>query len=259
MEGDTVEPPAQRIIPERLVKAPAFVLCSLRSGSTLLRVLLNSHPAIVAPHELHLYALRVRVAKAFGLPAVTELGLDARELEHMLWDGILARELRRSGKAWIVEKTPQNVFMWQRLLECWPDVRFLVLLRNPLALVDSLSRARPELSMDRVEREVLSYAMHVEEARGQVNGHVIRYESLVDRPIEVLSRVCEFLGVEWASGMIDYGRFEHGPLKPGLGDWSDRIRTGAIAPARPLPARALLSSELRAIAVSWGYDPGNLR
>src|SRR3954467_12084339 len=39
---------------DRLLEQPVFVLSSIRSGSTLLRVLLNSHTAIHAPHELHL-------------------------------------------------------------------------------------------------------------------------------------------------------------------------------------------------------------
>ena len=240
---------------DRLVKRPIFVLCSLRSGSTLLRVTLNSHHAITAPHELHLYALRVRIAKAFGLPAVTELGLDGRELEHMLWDSVLGQVLRRSGKQLIVEKTPANVFMWKRLHECWPDARFLVLLRNPLAIADSLSRARPELTKERVELEVLSYASHLEEARAQAGGHVVRYEDLVNRPVPVLSDVCAYLDVAWDVNMLDYGRFEHGPFKTGLGDWSEQIRTGSIAPARALPDQRLISSDLCAIAEAWGYGP----
>ena len=39
---------------DRMVRAPVFVMCTLRSGSTLLRVLLNSHSRIHAPHEIHL-------------------------------------------------------------------------------------------------------------------------------------------------------------------------------------------------------------
>src|SRR5215207_5047779 len=38
---------------DRLLVAPAFVLSSVRSGSTLLRVLLATHSQIHAPHELH--------------------------------------------------------------------------------------------------------------------------------------------------------------------------------------------------------------
>jgi len=39
---------------DRLVEAPVFVICTLRSGSTLLRVPLDSHSQIRSPHELHL-------------------------------------------------------------------------------------------------------------------------------------------------------------------------------------------------------------
>ena len=39
---------------DRLLEQPGFVMCTLRSGSTLLRVLLDSHSQIRSPHELHL-------------------------------------------------------------------------------------------------------------------------------------------------------------------------------------------------------------
>lgn len=65
----------------RLVESPVFVLCSVRSGSTLLRVLLNSHSRIRAPHELHLRHLRVRPGRDFTHDIMGELGLDVRELE----------------------------------------------------------------------------------------------------------------------------------------------------------------------------------
>ena len=48
---------------DRLVAAPVFILCTLRSGSTLLRVLLNSHSQIHGPHELHLRYVSVTLDK----------------------------------------------------------------------------------------------------------------------------------------------------------------------------------------------------
>ena len=44
---------------DRLVTAPTFILSSVRSGSTLLRLLLDSHPDICAPHEMHLRGIGV--------------------------------------------------------------------------------------------------------------------------------------------------------------------------------------------------------
>ena len=49
---------------DRFVKAPVFVMCTLRSGSTLLRVLLNSHSQIHAPHEIHLRYVSVNLDRS---------------------------------------------------------------------------------------------------------------------------------------------------------------------------------------------------
>lgn len=239
--------------PTRLVRSPVFVLCTVRSGSTLLRVMLNSHSQICAPHELHLRTLRVQVPKAIGQPAMAALGLDQRELEHLLWDRILHRELERSGKPLVVDKTPANAFMWERITECWPEARLVYLLRNPAGIVDSFARARPELVRDRVEREVLSYAGGVAAARSATAGHTVRYEDLVAAPEQVTSDLCRFLGLTWEPAMVEYGRFDHGPLRAGIGDWSEQIQSGVVQPARSLPAAGLSSPELRALADDWGY------
>ena len=39
---------------DRLVEAPGFVMCTLRSCSTLLRVMLYSQSQVHCPHEIHL-------------------------------------------------------------------------------------------------------------------------------------------------------------------------------------------------------------
>lgn len=252
-DGGSPAAPA-RDRPNRLVRAPVFVLCSIRSGSTLLRVMLNSHPRICAPHELHLRTLRVQVPKALGQPAMAQLGLDQRELEHLLWDRLLHLELERSGKSVVVDKTPANAFMWERIVECWPHARLVLLLRHPAAIVDSLARARPELARDRVEREVLGYARGVSAARSHLLCHTVRYEDLVAAPERVLGGLCGFLGVRYDPSMIAYGQFDHGPMRAGIGDWSEQIQSGAIQPARPLPSTPLSSPELRDLVDAWGYS-----
>ena len=239
----------------RLVPSPVFVLSPVRSGSTLLRVLLDSHPRICAPHEMHLRGLQVSVPKAFVEPAMAALELDQRELEHLLWDRVLHLLLERSGKDTVVDKTPGNVFVWQRLVECWPGARFVVLVRHPAAVVDSLSRAWPSRRRPRIEHQVLGYAQAIERARAAMTCHLVRYEDLVGDPTRTTQALCGFLGVPWAAEMLDYGRDDHGPLVAGLGDWGDRIRSGQIQPARPLPEESLTSADLRDVVGAWGYRP----
>src|SRR4051812_10218558 len=197
----TTPDPARRLVP-----SPVFVLSSVRSGSTLLRVLLNSHSQICAPHELHLRHVSATVAdKQHAVLSMKQLGLDDEELTNLLWDRIMDRELRRAGKRVFVDKTPGNGAMWERLVEAWPDARFIFLLRHPVSITESLLTARPDLSRERHERQVLTYAAQVEAARAKLEGPVVRYEDLASDPARVTRELCSFLGVRWEAEMLDYG------------------------------------------------------
>jgi hypothetical protein len=242
--------------PPRLLVAPVFIFCSVRSGSTLLRMILNSHSELYAPHELHLSQLKVNLGDSYVTDAMTELGWTEQELTNLLWDRVLDAALARSGKRTLVEKTPHHSFMWSRIARCWPDARFLFLLRNPAAICDSWWRARPRQSREELHGRVGKYTAAVQEARRILPGHTIRYEDLVADPEAQVRRVCEYLRIEFEPNMIEYGDRPHGTIKPGLGDWSERIRTGRIQPPRQVEPDAELSDELRAIARAWGYPEG---
>ena len=240
---------------DRLVKAPAFVLCSVRSGSTLLRVLLDSHSQIVSPQELHLRDVGVQIKSDYAQQALQELGLDVKELEYLLWDRVLHRELEESGKQHVVNKTPNDVFITDRILECWPDARFIFLLRHPAAIVRSRQEVRPQDSVERHVSMVLRYGDALERARRTHAGITVRYEELTADPAAVTQRLCAFLGVPWEPQMVDYGRFAHGRYRPGLGDWKEKIRSGRVQPAAPLPAVDEIPAELHGLCAAWGYPP----
>src|SRR5579875_148674 len=129
---------------DRLVPAPVFVLSSVRSGSTLLRMILDSHSEICAPHEMHLGSLRVSAGTWFTEQALKQDGLKPVDLENLLWDRLLHLTLARSGKRVIVDKTPTNLLMWRRIASAWPHARFVFLTRHPLRIAESLCRTRPD-------------------------------------------------------------------------------------------------------------------
>ncbi|MFN2488429.1 MAG: sulfotransferase [Actinomycetota bacterium] len=237
---------------ERLLVAPVFILASIRSGSTLLRVLLNSHSQLHAPHELHLRNVNVHVSGDYAVQAMWTLGLDEAALEYLLWDRVLHRELERSGKKYIVNKTPTDVFMAGRIAECWPDARFIFLLRHPLAIARSRQRGNAYGDRRNLAR-VLRFMNALEKARQDLDGLTVRYEDLTAAPAGVTQRVCELIGVEWEPEMLDYGRVDHGKHSPGLGDWGSRIRSGQIHAPRPLPAGVGVPEELRDLCAAWGY------
>jgi hypothetical protein len=241
---------------DRLVAQPAFILSSVRSGSTLLRVLLNSHTQIHSPHELHLRHIKVDLDAQYAEKALKEIGLDEERLRFLLWDRVLHRELASSGKQLLVNKTPNDVFIADEIRRCWPEAKFIFLLRHPVSTARSRAAARKDKDSEERNLEmVLRYATALERARQAYDGVTVRYEELTQEPERVTREVCAFLGVAWEPGMLSYGEHDHGRFKAGLGDWSDKIKSGAIQPAEPLPAPDEIPAQLREISEAWGYAP----
>ena len=239
----------------RLLAAPVFVIGSIRSGSTLLRAILGSHSQLHAPHELHLSRVGVRLRSRNARNAMAAIGLDEARLEQLLWDRVLDRQLRLSGKTTVVNKTPSDAFIWRRIAATWPDARYVFLLRHPLSITRSRQAANPTDPMDRQIARTLTYMRAVEEARQALPGLTVRYEDLTDDPEAVTRQLCEFLGVPWERGMLDYGSRTDDDFVKGLGDWTDRIRSGTVQPARPLPSPDEVPDSLREISRAWGYLP----
>lgn len=248
---ETIRPPVDPKT-DRLLVAPVFVLSPVRSGSTLLRALLDSHSMLHAPHELHVRRLTVGFGTSLAEKAMDALGHNQADLEHLLWDRVLHRELARSGKQTIVDKTPANAFAYKRIATCWPDARFVFLLRHPVSIARSWYEAGGEKrSPEDAALDALRYMKAVQKARTALTGLTVRYEDLTRDPESETRRVCEFLGVPWEREMLSYG--DRLLLEKGLGDWKDKIRTGTVQPGRELPGADEIPESLRPICACWGY------
>jgi sulfotransferase family protein len=242
----------------RLLKDPVFIFSAPRSGSTLLRAILGSHSGFYAPPELPLAQLEVRADTQWIKASMDGLQLTVDDLEHMLWDRVLAESLQRSGKPRLVVKTPSNVLIWDRIAACWPDAKFVYLLRHPAAVVASLHASfNPEWhpgkdgSVDESVAKVVRYMTALEQAREAREGCTVRYEELTTAPDTVVRGLCEFLGVPFEPTMLDYGRFDHDGFTAGLGDSSLNIRSGRIQPPTPVPDE--VPAELSGLCGTLGY------
>ncbi|CAA9371680.1 MAG: hypothetical protein AVDCRST_MAG75-130 [uncultured Propionibacteriaceae bacterium] len=251
--GDAVRGPTD---PEkdRLLRTPVFVLSSVRSGSTLLRVMLSSHSQIHAPHETHFRRISVSLGTQPVQQAMESLGITQSDVEHLLWDRLLHRELVRSRKLILVEKTPSNVFGYRRLATCWPEARFIFLLRHPMSIAQSWHEAEPrQRPMHQAISHTYQYMKYLERARHELDGLEVRYEKLTTDPAMETRRICTFLDVGWEPDMLVYGKSHPTAFVKGVGDWRDKIRTGTVQPGRPLPPPDTVPVELQPIARAWGY------
>ncbi len=235
------------------MQQPVFVLSSVRSGSTLLRMVLGSHSQIYAPHELHLNDVRVELTSWYAESAMAELGFDHKELTDLLWDRILDLALQRSDRAVLVEKTPNHLLIYPRIAQNWRDARFIFLLRHPASICQSWHDARPQMGREEAIESTLKYVTKLEEARRELTGIDVRYEDLTADPVAESRRMCEYLGLPWEASMLNYGDKDHGRFKRGLGDWSSKIQSGKLQPGRPLPEPDEVPEQLQDICRAWGY------
>ncbi|WP_128374830.1 sulfotransferase family protein [Streptomyces cavernae] len=241
---------------DRLLRQPVFIMSPVRSGSTLLRMLLNAHSRLHSPHELHIRRLEVGYGSKLSQKAMTALDLERGDLEHLLWDRVLHRELVKSGKDFIVDKTPSNAFVYQRLRDCWPDARFVFLLRHPVSIARSWHEGDPDKrTYEEAAADALRYMKAVEKARGGLTGfHTLRYEDLTQGPQAELRRMCAFLDVDFEPMMLDYGKRDDSQVVKGLGDWRDKIRSGTVQAGRALPREEEIPEILRPMCAAWGYS-----
>lgn len=249
----TYRPPADPGL-DRLLKRPIFIMSPVRSGSTLLRLILTSHSKLHSPHELHFRRLEAGCSTSLCKRSMEELGLDRGDLEHLLWDRVMHRELVRSGKSFIVEKTPSNAFVWRRIAACWPDARFIFLLRHPMSIATSWHEADSEKrTFEEATADALRYMNAAQRARKGLPGHTVRYEDLTAEPETTVKDLCGFLEVDWEPEMLQYGPQGEGTLQKGLGDWKEKIASGVIQSGRELPDPAAVPKSLHKICKAWGY------
>ena len=186
------------------------------------------------------------------------LELTTEDLEHMLWDRVLAEALRRSGKPTLVIKTPSNVLVWERIAACLAGRQVRLPAASPgrrgglaALLVRPRLAARGGREHGGVGGQGLRYMNVVEEARQALPGLTVRYEELTASPEPVVRELCEFLGMPFEPEMLEYGtvrpRGVHARPRRQLAEH----RSGRIQPPAPMPDE--MPAGLAGICAAWGY------
>lgn len=274
-----------------------FLIAAPRSGSTLLTRMLGIHRDVFAPQELHLITplahlgVHARVERAPYDPVITQNAL--RELVTALPNGendyldalraatdtLYGRLLDTSGRKLLLDKTPAYALVLDFLARLYPNARYVVLTRNPVAVWSSIVNsffdgdhaAAYEISPG-LERFVPAIARFLRER--PVDFHHVCYEELVAEPALHLERICEFVGIPFEPGMVEYGG-KSGAVEPtaaGLGDpitvgketrpttrsvekWIDDL-SGNTEGVEQI--RRILASLTDADLETWGYPRGEL-
>jgi protein-tyrosine sulfotransferase len=264
---------------------PVFVLTAARSGSTLLRFILDAHPDLCCPPELGVGAACAQLARVWsvteGVPRAGVLPLlgpghvterAAAAMRSAITAAITAYLEERGAARWC-DKSLDTV-MWADLVaRIWPDAQFVCLYRHCMDVIASgLEACRWGLDSFGFERYTAQYPgnnvaaagacwvtaagqMIDFEKRHEDRALRVRYEDLVADPEAVAGRVFGFLGVAGMPGISSLC-FAAAHDANGPGDakiWfttkvtAESVGRGAEVPGNRLPAplQAAINNALR--------------
>jgi LPS sulfotransferase NodH len=229
--------------------APLLLLGVRRSGTTLLRVILDRSSAIAIPDEsyfvpqlAHRHPDPVDPDRFLDdlrrLPTLAEWGLSAQDVATLLRPGMATGEAiaavfrayaaTRGRPRW-GDKTPmymQHVSLLERL---FPDALFVHLIRDgrdaalsflqmPEGIVTrTWAHPRSAAGFACQWRTELRAARSLGQRLGASRYLEVRYEDLVGDPPAVVRSICEFAGLSFDPGMLDYAGTVDVSAKPHLG------------------------------------------
>ena len=267
-----------------------FVLCSSRSGSTLLRLILDSHPDFCCPPELHLVGLIQRMIPIYRIttrsdPAVTDVNSN-RVVSKKIRDNvnrIMREHSDQLGKPVWCEKSVYTIDAIGAVQFAFPEARFICLYRSCLDQVSSALETLKEYPSGReygfdpfLGREpgspvdaLIDYwcaktsAIIGFEQKNPGQCIHLHYEDLVLESNAQLERLFGFLGSHWDEQMLDsiFTRSRKG----GPGDHkikgTDRILTSSLGRGAQIDIPNISADRLEKmnhLLETLGYDAANL-
>ena len=207
--------------------APApFVVGVGRSGTTLLRLMLDAHPELAIPAETHFVPELLEresechdagelVDAIVGYRTWEDFGLDAEALRAAAADARGAADVlrafyglcaRREGKPRWGDKTPGYVKRMKAIGHGLPEARFIHLIRDGRDV--AISRRKRGMGAEKPMGDVADlWKRRIENARRQakrLRGRYleIRYEDLVAAPEPALREICDLIELGFDPAML---------------------------------------------------------
>ncbi len=221
-----------------------FLFSPDRSGSTLLRYMVESHPLIGGMPETWLFLpLQYLGYYDFNMSAGYEAVNQSNNFRRFVaslpgaekdfiaacrayCNVLLARaKAGMPGVTRLLEKTPSHILVWELIEKIFPASRCLLLTRNPLAACCSVARTFYKNDFELMYKHVvvrrvtplLEQFRSVAAFVGQASLPTLRleYERVVADPEQEMRRVAAFLEIAYDPAMVEYGCQPH---RRGAGD-----------------------------------------
>ncbi len=217
--------------------APLFFIVGFqRSGTTLLRMMLDSHPEIAIPLDVvGLWAryeeqlpqynfltdaadirrmvqdiLREDRIRLWQVPLDTDQILELRSSPGLagIVDAFGTAYARAKGKRFWGDKDPGNMVRIDQLNRWFPSSRIIHIIRDGrdacLSHLEQDFGHKDVLACASAWREEIEWVRRIGRLLGNARYFELRYEDLLADPETVLARVTTFIGVPYSARMLEY-------------------------------------------------------
>ncbi|MEP6667075.1 MAG: sulfotransferase [Nocardioidaceae bacterium] len=248
---------------------PIFVVGTMRSGSTMLRLILDSHPRIAIGAETGfmgaLLATKTIPNWKYGSEWYQRLAWTEEELDQRLRDfynGMFDRHAAGQGKRRWGEKTPFHTAHMAAMARMFPSAVFVGIVRHPGAVAASLRK-----SFHYSFADALSYwtATNLDMVRAatELGPRFVacRYEDLVLEGEPVLRELVAWLGEPWSPNLLQHHVVQREKGAPRAADGSTSTRDAIDAKRAVRWAQSATDDDLQALestaalAGFFGYEP----
>jgi hypothetical protein len=212
------------------ILAPIFIVSSDRSGSTMLRLMLNESPELCIPKETHFLSQLLDLystEEKFDKEKVSEIcnlvssharwpdmgiSLDTwmQAIPEFPTLGQIINSLyqtiaKQAGKIRWGDKTPDYIFEIERLKSLYPDAKFIHIIRDGRDVCSSLLikkwHGTSPSGIGRYWSSVINAGLIWRKEDWYKEVH---YENLVLNPEIELKKICTFLNLEFHSDMLNF-------------------------------------------------------
>lgn len=254
-----------------MLERPIFVLGTMRSGSTLFRLILDAHPRIAISEETGFMGALAATKQIphwqHGRGWFQRLGWSEQEFDERLrefYAGLFERHALAQGKQRWGEKTPFHALHVPQMASVFPDAVFVGIVRHPGAVVHSLTTKFHYSLEDAAQywastnKEILRRGLELGDGRFSL----LRYEDLVQRPEETLRELMDWLGEPWSDSLLRHNDVQAAQGAPRISAGNTRTRdpispelADRWAEAFDEPQHELLAATTGELAGFFGYDP----
>ncbi|MEW5803128.1 MAG: sulfotransferase [bacterium] len=212
-----------------------FIVGTQRSGTTLLRLILNSHSSIAVPEEAAFFMplfnwKKILDPRPLPLPVRQNLlnylinnyqfakwKLDESLLQPILENDFSYKQVvgftyktfaQKYGKSICGDKSPAFIRKLKILSEAYPNAKFIHIVRDGRDIYLSFKKKNhpaassvPGSALEwNVKLSLISRGLEAQ--RDSVIE--VRYEDLLQNPLQVIKRICTFLGITFENEMLEY-------------------------------------------------------